>query len=72
MERFLRYSLDHNREIRMIWIGPDGEMHEGKVVVEAMETDRVRIYVLRPPQRMEIRTEDVLSCDYVSGDEGLN
>ena len=70
MERFLRYSLDHNREIRMIWL-EEGQLFEGKVVVQAMDADRVRLYILRPPRRVEIPVSEILSCDYCRGDEGL-
>ena len=71
MERFLRYSLDHDREIRMIWMEA-GQMRQGKVVVRRLEGGMAELYVCRPPRRTTVPVSDIFSCDYVKGDDGLN
>lgn len=71
MERFLRYSLEHSRAIRMIWM-EEGTLCQGKVYVEKLAEDCVQIYVLRPPRQLEIPIRDILSCDYTKDDEGID
>ncbi|MBQ8161586.1 MAG: hypothetical protein IJ083_12700 [Clostridia bacterium] len=68
--RFLRYSLDHNRAIRVIFLS-EGSIVQGKAVVERLENGKVFLYVLRPPKRYVLEESDVLACDYVRGDDGL-
>ena len=71
MKRFFRYSLEHNRAIRMIYLDDEGKMHQVQAVVEKIDGERLSIYVLRPPRRLEIPMRDVLSCDYTRQDEGM-
>ena len=71
MKRFFRYSLEHNRAIRMIYLDDEGKMHQVQAVVEKIDGERLSIYVLRPPRRLEIPMGDVLSCDYTRQDEGM-
>ena len=37
MNRFFRYSLEHNRAIRMIFLTPEGGFRQVNAVVEGME-----------------------------------
>ena len=71
MERMLRYSLEHQRAIRMMLIDGDGRLRQVKAVVERMEGSELTIYILRPPERLQLCVDDVLSADYVSGDDGM-
>ena len=70
MERFLRYSLTHNRPIRLMLMTAEGQLRQVKAVVEALNGDSVSLYILRPPQRLTVQTEQLLAADYVHGDEG--
>ncbi|MBQ6562335.1 MAG: hypothetical protein IJL88_00385 [Clostridia bacterium] len=71
MKRFFRYSLEHNRAIRMIFVTENGTIRQVNAVVEEMNEEHLSIYILRPPQRLVLSCTDVLSCDYVRNDEGL-
>ena len=55
----------------MIWMEDGTQMREGKAVVEEMQGQEVRIFVLRPPRRLTLSISDILSCDYTRDDEGL-
>ena len=72
MKRFFRYSLEHNRAIRLIYMTGDGKMNQVSAVVEKMEDGMLSLYILRPARRITIREADVLSCDYARNDEGLD
>ena len=72
MERFFRYSLEHKRPIRMMWMELDGKLSQSRVVVESIRDDSVEILVLRPPRRLSLERERILSCDYAPDDDGLN
>lgn len=71
MERMLRYSLEHQRAIRMMLIAGDGRLRQVKAVVERMEGRELTLYILRPPERLQLRVDDVLSADYAGGDDGM-
>ena len=71
MDRFFRYSLEHKRAIRMMWMEADGRLSQGRVVVEAIGKDAVDILVLRPPRKLSLAFDRVLSCDYAPDDDGL-
>jgi len=71
VKRFFRYSLEHNRAIRMMFVTEDGGIRQVNAVVEGMDGDRLSVYILRPPQRLVLSCADVLSCDYAKNDEGL-
>lgn len=72
MTRFFRYSLEHNRAIRMIFLTEGGTIRQVNAVVEGMAGDQLSLYILRPPQRLKVSTGDVLSCDYARNDEGMD
>ena len=70
MERFLRYSREHDRAIRMIAIMPDGRMRQISAVVLSYDAETASLYVLRPPQNVTLPLGNILSADYARGDEG--
>lgn len=70
MERFLRYSLEHQRAIRLIFLAEDGTMKQATAVVEAMDDGCVTIATQRPKARHTLSLGDILSADYRRGDEG--
>ncbi len=72
MERFFRYSLEHDRPIRLMYMDEQGQLRQVNAVVEKREQGVLSLYLLRPIRRIEIREADVLSCDYARNDEGLD
>ena len=70
MERFLRYSLEHDRAIRVIFLEADGRMRQVNAVVEAMADGQVSLYIIRPPRRLTLPLADILGASYTADDEG--
>ena len=70
MERFLRYSLERDKAIRVIYLDAEGRMRQANAVVEAMENNSVTLYILRPPARITIPLADILGASYTAKDEG--
>ena len=71
MERFLQYSRDHERAIRLIAL-LDGGMKQLTAVVEAYDDASVSLRTLRPKKELTLPRADVLSADYRKGDEGMD
>lgn len=70
MERFLRYSLEKQRPIRLIFFADDGSMKQLNAQVTALQPGRVIFTSLRPKGTYDIPLERLLSADYKRGDEG--
>lgn len=70
MERLLRYSLERNRAIRLIYMDADARMHQITAVVTQLDAQQVKVYVLRPPRDLVLTRDMILSADYKKGDEG--
>ena len=70
MERFIRYSLEHSRDIRIMYMTGTG-IRQVTATVLNQEGDVITLKVRRPAGEIRIRTQDVLSCDYAGKDEGL-
>ncbi len=70
MERFLRYSLERNRAIRLIYLDEENKMRQVNAVVEGLDGGQVKLYILRPPRKLTLATDRILSADYRKGDEG--
>ncbi len=70
MERMLQYSLERNRAIRLMFMAEGGAIRQVTAVVTEITGEQVKLYVLRPPQNLVIRKENLLSADYKKGDEG--
>ena len=70
MERFLRYSLERDKAIRVIYLDPEGRMRQANAVVEAMADGKVTLYIVRPPARLTLPVTDILGASYTPKDEG--
>ena len=70
MERFLQYSLRHGRPIRLIWLTEEGQLCQGRVTVTALETEHLTALRKRPRGELRLALAQVLSADYIPGDEG--
>ena len=70
MERFLRYSLERGRAIRLIYQEEDGRMRQVNAQVTAMNGSEVAFTTLRPKRDVTLPVSHLLSADYRKGDEG--
>ncbi len=70
MERFLQYSLERDKPIRLILTEEDGRLRQVSAVVEKREGNLVSLYILRPPRRITIPTDRILAASYMPKDEG--
>ena len=70
MIRMLRYSLEKDRPIRLIFLTPEGGMRQVTAVVERLDETTAQLYVLRPPQRLTLPLTDILSADFTKKDDG--
>ena len=69
MERFLRYSKEHQRAVRMILM-LDGKLRQVNAVVEQYDGQSASLYILRPMRRVTLSLNEIFSVDYARGDEG--
>lgn len=70
MERFLRYSLERDRAIRVIYLDDSGAARQVSAKVTALSADEVTLAVQRPRQVLTLPLRQLLSADYRKGDEG--
>ena len=70
MERFLRYSLEKQRPIRIIYLMENGAMKQLNAQIVELGEDTVRFTSLRPKGEFTISKASILSADYKKGDEG--
>jgi len=70
MERFLQYSLERNRAIRLIYMDEEAKLRQVTAVITAYDQRQVSMHVLRPPSNVTVNRADILSTDYRKGDEG--
>ncbi len=72
MERFLTYSLERDKPIRLILQEEDGRLRQVTAAVEKREGGRVQLYILRPPRRLTVPEDRILAASYAPRDEGLD
>lgn len=70
MRRFLQYSQERNRPIRLMYMDEGGALRQVTAVVTAFSDKEVSLYVLRPPRNITLPMDALLSTDYTKGDEG--
>ncbi len=69
MERFLRYSLEHQRPIKAMLM-LDGALTQKTVTVLALENGQTDLKIGARKNPVRVNVEDILSCDYARGDHG--
>ncbi|NLI21214.1 MAG: hypothetical protein GX418_06675 [Clostridiales bacterium] len=69
MERFLRYSLDKGRKIRVVLL-QDGALRQTPATVLALNAEEVTLQTGAKKTPLTVRRDDILSCDYARGDHG--
>lgn len=69
MERFLRYSLEKGRKIRvmMLW---NGVITQKPATVLQVTADTVTLQMGGKKAQLTVPLNDILSCDYARGDHG--
>ncbi len=70
MERFLRYSLEKQRPIRLMFYDEGGILRQANAQVQAMDTESVTFTTTRPRAQWRLPPDSILSADYKKGDEG--
>ncbi len=69
MQRFLRYSLAHERTIRAVFL-LNGQMLQKTVTVLALQKETVTLRLGAKKEPVTLPLSDILSCDYARGDHG--
>ncbi|MBE0601814.1 MAG: hypothetical protein IH607_08490 [Firmicutes bacterium] len=69
MNRFLRYSLQNGRKIRVMLM-LDGAIVQKNAVVLALEDTSAVLQLSQKKAPVTVALHDILSCDYARGDHG--
>ena len=69
MNRFLRYSLDNQRKIRMMLM-LDGAILQKNAVVLSLTDTQATLKLGAKKAPVTVALADILSCDYARGDHG--
>ncbi len=69
-DRFLRYSLEHNRRILLIVQDDAGRIKRINLTVRHMNDDTVYYTVGKSTREIIIPRSSILSASYARGDEG--
>lgn len=70
MERFLRYSLEKQRPIRLMFYDESGTLRQSNAQVLSIAPEAVTFTTLRPKTQWVLPPAQILSADYKKGDEG--
>lgn len=70
IERFLRYSFENGKRIRLMLLGEDGAAHTLNVTVTALGADVFSARSGSKGKTKEYKAADVLSAGYARGDDG--
>ncbi len=69
MNRFLRYSLQNGRKIRVMLM-LDGAIVQKNAVVLALDDISAVLQLSQKKAPVTVPLSDILSCDYARGDHG--
>lgn len=69
MERFLRYSLEKGRKIRVVLLR-EGVLSQTPATVLALNAEEVTLRTGATKTPLTVRRDEILSCDYARGDHG--
>jgi len=67
--RFLRYSVEHERKIRAVFL-LEGAMVQRTVQVVSYDDETVTLRIGPKKTPVTLPLADLLSCDYARGDHG--
>ncbi|MBQ7850829.1 MAG: hypothetical protein IJ343_13975 [Clostridia bacterium] len=69
MERLLRYSLEHDRVIRLMLL-QEGRLTQVNARVTAYDAERIDYITTRSPRPQSAARADLLAADFRKGDDG--
>lgn len=69
MERLLRYSVEHDRVIRMMLM-QEGTLSQVNARVIAYDEEKVAFITTRSPRTQTVARGDILAVDFRKGDDG--
>ena len=69
MERLLRYSVDHDRVIRLMLM-QEGRLSQVNARVLSYDAEKVEFVTTRSPRTQTVLRADILSADFRKGDDG--
>ena len=69
MERFLRYSLEHGRKIRLV-LTLENKLQQRNALVTALDNTGATLLFGGQKTSVRVPYDAILSCDYARGDHG--
>ena len=70
MERLLRYSLEHDRVIRLMLMDEAGALSQVNARIVRYDADSVDFITTRSPRTVTVPRKDILAIDFRKGDDG--
>ena len=70
MERLLRYSLEHERVIRLMLMDESGVLSQVNARVVRYDAESVDFITTRSPRTVTVPRKDILAIDFRKGDDG--
>lgn len=70
MERLLRFSLEHERIIRMMLMDESGALSQVNARILRYDAASVDFVTTRSPRTVTIPRSDILAIDFRKGDDG--
>ena len=69
MERLLRYSLEHERVIRLMLLS-EGKLAQVNARIIAYDAEKIEFITTRSPRPQTALRTDLLAADFRKGDDG--
>lgn len=69
MERLLRYSLEHERVIRLMLL-TEGSLSQVNARIIAYDAEKIEFITTRSPRPQTALRADILAADFRRGDDG--
>lgn len=69
MERLLRYSLEHERVIRLMLL-TEGNLAQVNARIIAYDAEKIEFITTRSPRPQTALRADILAADFRRGDDG--
>ena len=70
MERLLRYSVEHERVIRLMLMDEEGNLSQVNARILRYDADTVDFITTRSPRTVTVPRKDILAIDFRKGDDG--
>ncbi len=70
MERLLRYSMEHERVIRLMLMDEEGNLSQVNARILRYDADTVDFITTRSPRTVTAPRKDILAIDFRKGDDG--